>query len=74
MAFVSFSVRISDEDLEWLGATARSRNQSQSQVSREIFHDGIRERLEPADIDRRIESQRAKLQSAAKEVRKASEG
>lgn len=70
MAFVCFSVRISDEDLEWLGVIARSRGRSKSEEARQIFHDGIRERLEPEDIDRRIESQRAKLQAAAKEIRR----
>ncbi|MFD8104345.1 DUF6290 family protein [Nocardia fluminea] len=65
----TFTLRMSQEDYDLLSSLAAIFNQSIAELAREIMGEGIRERLDPAAIDRRIEKERARLKQAAIEIR-----
>lgn len=68
MARMTFTVRIDPQDRELLASLAAIQNRSVAELSREILHDGIRGLLNPAEIDRRIEAERARLHAAAERL------
>lgn len=74
MANMTFTVRINPRDHELLTSLAAIRNQSVAELSRQILSDGIRQLLDPAEIDRRIDAERARLLAAAERLREAGAG
>ncbi|CAM4501058.1 hypothetical protein NONI108955_36795 [Nocardia ninae] len=69
MAKMTFTVRVSPEDHQLLSTLAASRKQSVAEQSREILAEGIRRLLDPAEIDRRLSIERARLMEASQVVR-----
>ncbi|MGV9870539.1 hypothetical protein [Rhodococcus koreensis] len=65
MATTTFSLRISPRDHELLTRLASVRNQSVSDLSRELIHDGIRRLLDPEEIEKAIQAERERLLDAA---------
>lgn len=73
MSSMTFTVRISTRDHELLGTLAAIRKQSIAALSRQILADGIERLLDPADINKRIDTERARLLAAAAQLDPARE-
>ncbi|CAM4500946.1 hypothetical protein NONI108955_36775 [Nocardia ninae] len=69
MANMTFTVRISPQDHELLTSLAAIRNQSVAELSREILAHGIRQLLDPVEIDKRLNAERTRLLEAAARIR-----
>lgn len=61
----SGTVRIPADEYAMLTSLAAMRGQSVSQLAREILRDGARRLLDPADIEKRMEEQKAVFLEAA---------
>ncbi len=58
-------------EFEILNSLANLHNKSIAELAREFIRAGIRDALDPAEIDRRIEEEKQRLMAAADEMRKA---
>ena len=67
----TFSLRLRPKEFEILNSLANLHNKSIAELAREFIRDGIRDALDPAEIDRRIEEEKRRLMTAADEMRKA---
>ncbi|MCP2293975.1 hypothetical protein APR11_000379 [Nocardia amikacinitolerans] len=65
----TFSVRLLDEDYRTLASIAKLRNKSVAELAREFLLEGIRNALDPAEIERMIEEEKQRLLRAAEEMR-----
>lgn len=68
MGWITYTVRINPRDHELIHSLAAIKNESVAEVSRQIIHDGIKRLLDPAEIDKRIAAERARLYAAAAEL------
>ncbi|PXX52279.1 hypothetical protein DFR70_13311 [Nocardia tenerifensis] len=66
----TFTMRISQKDHDLLTGLAAILNMTTAELARTIMSEGIRERLDPDAIDRRIEAERQRQKQAADEIRK----
>lgn len=67
----TFSLRLRPNEFEILNSLANLHNKSIAELAREFIRAGIRDALDPAEIDRRIEEEKQRLMAAADEMRKA---
>ncbi|MGW6730227.1 DUF6290 family protein [Nocardia sp. NPDC055029] len=65
----TFSVRLLDEDYRTLASIAKLRNKSVAELAREFLLEGIRNALDPVEIERMIEEEKQRLLRAAEEMR-----
>ncbi|WP_182262799.1 DUF6290 family protein [Rhodococcus sp. UFZ-B548] len=70
MANSTFTIRISPEEHKTLNDLAGLRHQSVSELARQLISEGIGRMLDPDEIDRLIEEERARLKDVALQVRK----
>ncbi|WP_253781730.1 DUF6290 family protein [Nocardia amikacinitolerans] len=62
-------MRLLDEDYRTLASIAKLRNKSVAELAREFLLEGIRNALDPAEIERMIEEEKQRLLRAAEEMR-----
>lgn len=67
----TFSLRLRPNEFEILNSLAKLHKKSLAELAREFIRAGIRDALDPAEIDRRIEEEKQRLMTAADEMRKA---
>ncbi|BBZ85377.1 hypothetical protein MABM_52930 (plasmid) [Mycobacteroides abscessus] len=67
----TFSLRLRPNEFEILNSLAKLHKKSLAELAREFIRAGIRDALDPAEIDRRIEEEKNRLMAAADEMRKA---
>lgn len=68
MASVTYTMRIDEQDHKLLVRLADILNTTVADLSREILREGVRDRLNPEAIDRRIEIERKRLHDAAQQL------
>lgn len=67
----TFSLRLRPNEFEILNSLAKLHKKSLAELAREFIRAGIRDALDPAEIDRMIEEEKQRLMTAANEMRKA---
>jgi hypothetical protein len=67
----TFSLRLRPKEFEILNSLANLHNKSLAELAREFIRDGIRDALDPEEINRRIDEEKLRLMTAAGEMRKA---
>lgn len=72
MANMTFTVRIPQELHDVLESVARILGMSAAELSRRLLGEGIRRRLDPVEINRGIDVERARLLAAAERLQEAS--
>lgn len=72
MATTTFTLRLNPRDHELLAALAAMGNQSIADLAREMINEGIQNRLDPEEIEKRVAAERERLLAAAKELRDSS--
>lgn len=65
----TFTIRISPDEHETLNQLAGLRHKTVSDLARQFISEGIGRALDPDEIDRMLEEERARLKKAAAEVR-----
>lgn len=66
---VTFSIRLTADQHDLLSALAKHRNTKVAVLSRDFVLDGLRRALDPDEITRRIEEEKAHLLRVAEEMR-----
>ncbi|MGV9679163.1 hypothetical protein ACWDSJ_28110 [Nocardia sp. NPDC003482] len=74
MKAVTFTVRLPVREREILALQAEVFGVSEAALMREIMHEGLRRRLDPAEIDRRMDTVRARQHAAAQHLRDRIDG
>jgi hypothetical protein len=72
-ATTTFTMRMTQNDYDLLASLAAIFNMTIAELAREIMAEGIRDRLDPVAIDRRIEKERERLLEAANKIREKTE-
>lgn len=67
----TFSLRLKPKEFETLSSLAKFRKVSIAELARQFIREGIREALDPAEINRMIEQEKQRLMQAAEEIRAA---
>lgn len=67
----TFSLRLRPNEFEILNSLAKLHKKSIAELAREFIRDGIRNALDPAEIDRRLEEEKHRLMTASEEMRRA---
>lgn len=70
MANSTFTIRISPDEHNTLSELAGLRHQTVSDLARQLISEGIARLLDPDEIDRLIEEERARLKEVAQQVRR----
>ncbi|MEU1984158.1 DUF6290 family protein [Nocardia sp. NPDC019395] len=70
----TFSIRLRPKDYRTLMSYANLRKISIAELAREFILDGLRNALDPAEIEREMEAEKQRLLAYAKEIREAAEG
>lgn len=69
----TFSLRLRPKDYRTLMSYANLRKMSIAELAREFILEGLKNALDPAEIERQMEEEKQRLLSYAKELREAAE-